>query len=109
LQGASLGASAGVLTGNPIVGIIGAAGGALFGLYQTVNDTSIEFEKLQKKINENVDVNTKLINGTQQYAQLQSQLVDAINSGASDRNINNLLRQTQDALRQINDLDVRRE
>jgi hypothetical protein len=94
---------------SPQAAVIGALAGTFYGLYQAINDTTDEFNKLQSSINNNVDVNTKLINNTQQYAQLQQQLVEAIREGGSERTVGNLLKQTQTALQQIGDLDVKRK
>lgn len=107
LQSAATGASFG-LFGGPIAAAVGGGAGALIGAYKAINDTSAQFEKLNESIQRNIDQNTKLVNSTQNFVQIQSQISDAIREGASEADLQQFFEKAQSALRDINDPDTRR-
>lgn len=93
LQGAGFGASVGSFFGPAGTAIGAGAGTILGGFIGFIGKSSKSFEELSKTINDLNAKNNEQINSISNYIQLQQKINDAIQNGAPDKQIQNLLSQ----------------
>jgi TP901 family phage tail tape measure protein len=101
LQGLGTGASIGSFfgaKGTGIGAIVGVISGAIAGF---VSKSTKSFEELAASINEVNAANSQQVNAISTYVQLQQQITDAVQSGASDRQVNGLLQQQSAVLGRV--------